>query len=559
MNRFKLTVVAVLTVAGIAQAQVEKPQVMEEAMISISIPNVHGFLDEVGQVAAKVQPAMNGDMLKMMIGMQLGDMNLAGVPANGGLSIVALDPTNIFAVIEVSEAQSSAYLNMAKAKGLQASYTNGAVIVAKEAAVLETADGKAGAVKSTLLSDNAAVLSVAMQPSRMIERNREAIDGFMEMMPAMMGMTMMNQPGATLDSTQNITKLLQAELAVLLSISEQCSAAEMKLAPKNGSLVLSKTFVPMPGTALADLVNAPAMNEENKKLHAGILGDGAFKVDFVFANPQALSTFISLETEKAIKAMNLEDADPDAITRMLTKCIDVYSGTGCEVVSFDSDTIGVRYVMEISDEAKALEMLRAMDKDMQPFLKMYEGLGMPMTMAFKENVREAEGVKIHQFSTTFDVSSMPAEQKAQMEEMGVDHMVYDLAITDGLMFYSEEGGIEALIKKVKSGADAPKIAARSSYPSGGFYYLDMDMGEYMAFAAKSLPDDPSSAAMKQQMGTLFVGTSPITSAGFKKDGMVNWSVTIPGDLIAKYGQMIMMAQMQAMQQAPGLSPAVPVQ
>lgn len=531
-------------------------------MISISIPNVHGFMNEVGLVAAKVQPAMNGDMLKMMIGMQLGDMNLAGIPANGGLSIVALDPTNIFAVIEVSEAQSSAYLNMAKAKGLQANYTNGAVVVAKEIAVLEKASGKAGAVQSTLLSDNGSVLSIAMQPASMIERNREAIDGFMQMMPAMMGMTMMQQPGATLESTQSITKILQAELLVLLSISEQCSETEIRLAPNGGSLVLSKTFVPMAGTPLANLVNAPAVKKENPKLHSGVLGDGTIKMDFLFASPKAFADFVALEGKEVAEAMQLEGVDSVALEKLMAKWVEIYSGTGCEVITFDEDQFSMRYVMEISDEAKALDALRTMNADMEPFLKMYEGMGMPMTMAFKENVREADGIKIHQFQTQVDISSMPADQQDAMKEMGIENMMYDLAITDGLMFYSEEGGMEALIKKVKSGADAPKISSRTTYPAGGFYYFDMDMGEYMAFAAKSMPDDPSTAMMKQQMETAFVGTPPITSAGFKKDGMVNWSVTIPGDLIATYGQMIMMAQMQAMQQpqmgAPGAMPAPPV-
>ncbi len=554
MKWVSVVTTAVLAVSMSVHAQVEKPRVLDEAMISISIPNVHGFLDQFGLVAAQASPMMNGAMIKSMIGMQLGDMNLAGIPANGGLSIVALDPTNIFAVVEVSEATSSAYLNMAKAKGLQAEYADGAVILAKDAGALAKGAAESATVKAQLLANNGAVLSIAMQPSSMIERNRESIDGFMQMMPAMLGMSMMQQPGATLDSTQSITKLLQAELLVLVSLSEQCSEAEIKLAPAGGSLVMSKTFVPKVGTPLANLVQAPALAVENKKLHSGILGDGAVKIDFVFSNPGAFSEFVAVETEKAVKAMQLEEVDAEAIAKLMTKCIDVYSGTGCEVVSFDEGKIGVRYVMEVADEAKAFEVLRTMDTDMQPFFKMYESMGMPMSMEFKENVREADGVKIHQFSMKTDISAMPDEQKEQMAAMGVDEMVYDLAITDGLMFYSEAGGMEALLKKVKSGADAPKIAARSTYPAGGFYYFDLDVGQYMGFVAQAMPDTPSSAMMKQQMGTLFAGATPVTSAGFKKDGMVHWSLTIPGDLIAKYGQMIMMQQMQNMQQSQMMAP-----
>ncbi len=540
MKWVKLTTAAVLAVTLSVQAQIQKPAVLDQAMVSISIPNVHGFLDEAGLVAANVQPGMNGAMLKMMLGMQLGDMNLMGIPAGGGLSVVALDPTNIFAVVEVSEAQSSAYLSMAQAKGLAASYSDGAVVLAQTASVLGKAGGLAAAVRSNLLAGNDPAISAAMQPAAVIERNRESVDGFMQMMPALFGMSMMKQPGATLDSTQSMTKILQAELMVLLSLSEQCSEAEVKIAPKNGSIVLSETFVPKSGTPLADLVNAPAEVQENKKLHAGLLGGGAVKIDFMFESPKALKKLVSIETEKVVRNLGLEDVDPAAAAAVVTKWIELYSGTGCETVSFAEDSFSVRYVMQIADEDRVLEVFRSMESDMAPFLKMYEGMGMPMTMEFKENVREADGVSIHQFSTRTDVSAMPPEQKEQMEAMGMNEMVFDLAVTDGLMFYSEAGGIEALIKRVKSGGEAPQIAARGVYPAGGCYYLDLDVGEYMNFIG--------SAAGMPQLGALFAGTPPITSAGFKQDGMVNWSVTVPGELIAKYGQMIMMQQTQGMQQ-----------
>ncbi|QBG47916.1 hypothetical protein EGM51_11100 [Verrucomicrobia bacterium S94] len=565
MKWSRITTVTVLSMVISAQAQVKKPVVMDKAMLSVSIPGIHGFLDEVGLVAAKASPMMNGAMLKSMIGMQLGDMNLAGIPADGGISIVAMDTTNIFAVLEVSEAQSSAYLNMAKAQKLQAVYLDGAVVVAGNAVALETAKANAGAAKSALLAGKDPVLSLAMQPADVIEQNREAVDGFIQMMPAMLGMSMMHQPGATLDSTESLSKLLQAELLVLLSLAEQCSEAEIKLAPQNGSLVLSETFVPNAGTPLAELVNAPVVYQENAKLHAGVLGDGTLRLDMRFANPEALSRFVVAETLKAVKALDLVDVDADALAGTMTKWMNIFAGTGCEVVSFDENGYNVRYVMGVADEARTLQALREMNSDMAPFLKMYESLGMPVSMTFKENVRDADGLKVHAFGFEYDLSAMPEEQRKQMESMGVQKMMFDLAITDGKLFYAEKGGVETLVAEVKSGKDAAKIEAHTRYPAGGFYYLDWDMGEYMAFVAESLPAGPSAAMMKQQMSTMFKGTSPVTSAGFRKDGMVSWSVTIPGDLIAKYGQMIMMVQMQNMQSsqpgpgAPGSAPAVPEQ
>ena len=109
----------------------------------------------------------------------------------------------------------------------------------------------------------------------------------------------------------------------------------------------------------------------------------------------------------------------------------------------------------------------------------------------------------------------------------------------------------------KDGAaqSAAPMAARGRYPAGGFYYLDFDMGGYMACASALMPADPSAAMVKQQMATLFAGAAPIVSAGFKEGERVKWSVIIPGDLIAKWGQFAMMMQMQQMQQQQMGAPA----
>ncbi len=272
--------------------------------------------------------------------------------------------------------------------------------------------------------------------------------------------------------------------------------------------------------------------------------------DFHISNSEAVAEFVAVEAEKLIKEMNIEDVDSAALVANMTKWFKVYGGTGCEQVIFGADgKMDVSFVMEVQDEAAALDMLRGMEKDMAPFFKLYESMGIPMSMLFKENVREADGVKIHEFTMNMKIETMPPETREQMEQMGLENMTYEIAIADGLMYYSGPGGMEALMKRIKDPAvKGDPIKARSVYPSGGFYYFDLDMGDYMAFAALMMPDSPQTATMKQQMTALFQGVDPITSAGFKADNCVMWSVNIPGELIAKYGQMAMMMQMQKMQQ-----------
>ena len=122
MKCIKLTysalVLCVIAASARAATVIEKPTVIPEIMLSITVPDLHGFIDEASAVAAQASPMMNGPMIKSMIGMQLGDPNLAGIGQKKGFSIVALDPTNIFAVVEIEKARSTNYVNMAKSKGL---------------------------------------------------------------------------------------------------------------------------------------------------------------------------------------------------------------------------------------------------------------------------------------------------------------------------------------------------------------------------------------------------------------------------------------------------------
>lgn len=557
---YSTLVLCVITASVQAVPVIEKPTVIPEIMLSVTVPDLHGFIDEVSVVAAQASPMMNGAMIKSMIGMQLGDPNLAGIGQNKGFSIVALDPTNIFAVVEIEAAQSTNYVNLAKSKGLQAQYENGAMVLSWTPEALAKGTALAEPVRSALLGRRSSTLRISLQPSAIIERNRAAIDGFMQKLPGFMGQSMMQQPGATLESAESTAKILEGELKIMLSIASQCEVAEVVLAPKGGAIQISETFVPKAGTGLAKVVNAPKLHKENTNIHSGILERGTMSFDFHIANSEALAEFVAVEAQKLITEMNINDVDSAELAANMKKWFKIYGGTGCEQVTFGADgTMEVSYVMEVQDEVAALDMLKNMEKDMAPFFKLYEVLGMPMSFSFKENAREADGVKVHEFTMNMKIETMLPETREQMEKMGLENMTYEVAIADGLMYYSGPGGMEALIKRLKDpAAESDPIKARSIYPAGGFYYFDLDMGGYMAFAALMMPDSPQTATMKQQMGALFQGVEPITSAGFKADNCVMWSVNIPGELIAKLGQMAMMMKMQKMQQqqmgAPGSMP-----
>ena len=259
-----------------------------------------------------------------------------------------------------------------------------------------------------------------------------------------------------------------------------------------------------------------------------------------------------MEMNTVMNEMEIKNADLSGLMQCMEKWMKIYGGSGCETFDFDAeDGMSVNYLLEVADEAAALAMLKSMEKDMAPFMKLYEEMDAPMKIEFKENSSEHKGIKIHRIEMDISLEDMPAEQRQQFDAMDLSDMDYDIAIFDGLLLYTMgEDKIKTAIDRIKNPATTMvPLKARSVYPADGFYYCDIDVGRYVEFIAALMPDEASSALMPQVVA-MMQGVDPITSAGFREDGRVMWSVNIPGDLIGKLGQLGMMMQMQKMQQQP---------
>ena len=533
-----------ISIASLAGAAVvEKPLVMPDTMGCVIVSDVHGFIDGAGTVAAQATPMMNGMMIKSMIGMQVGDPGLAGIAPGKGLAVVILDQTNAFAVIEVGEAQMGTYASTLAAKGIPSKAVEGVLVLAKTDGEVEKGAALVSVVKEKLLPRRSPGLRISLQPAALIEKNDAQIQAMLQMMPMMMGMQ--QTPGMDASSIQGMTRMLEAELRILLSLARQCETAGIVLAPKEGSLVISKTVVPKGGTRLATLLNAPKVTSENPKIQSGLLGNAAVAVDGTMGNPEAVADFFVAEVEQVIAAMNLQDLNVSNIFTSLKKWMNIYSGSFCETIDFGSESgFAVNYALAVKDEAAALSLFKTMQEDMGPLLKIYENMGMPMTMEFKENVRVYKGVNIHQFKVAISLEQLPEDQRMQMKGMNLTNMLFDVALLKGSLLYSKDGTkMETLIDRIMDDAfTAPPLKARGVYPAGAFYYLDIDVAKYLSLVASMMPQVPTNPL--PQIAALLQGSAPVASAGFSEEGAVMWSVHIPGSLIGKLGQAVMMMQMQ---------------
>ncbi len=558
-KRISLVVAIFVSMAvGAGAGVVDKPVVLPGTMVSIAVPDLHGFIDGVGEISEQVSPMLNSMMLNNMIGMQVGDPGLAGIAPGKGLAVVVLDQTNYFAVIEVGEAQSPAYAAALSQKGMQSKYADGVLVFATDAVQLAKGEALLPAVEETLLAQRTPTLRIAVQPAALCENNQEQIEGMMVLMPMMMGMSMQQTPGMDPAAMEQPLKILEGEIRFFLSCARQSESMEIVVAPQNGSLRISETLEPKADTRLAAMVNAPKVNSPNPKIQAGLLGKGAIAVDCTMANPDAVTTFFVEEINEVLKTMGVETEDLAKMGENMKKWMELYKGSFCENIGFGGDSfMNVSYVLEVKDETQPLAMFKSMNEDMAPFLKLYESMGMPISFEFKENVREYKGVNIHQFKMDITMSE---EQQAALQSMKLNNMVYDIAICDGLLLYAMgDPKVETLIDRVKdTDYKVVPLKARSVYPANASYYCDIDIAAYMSGISSVMPSDPNNPM--PQIAAMLQGAEPITAAGFCEDGMLSGSINIPGSLLAKVGQAATTLQMQKMQQQqmqqgnPGMAP-----
>jgi RNA binding exosome subunit len=491
---------------------------------------------------------MNAGMLKMMIGNQLGDPTLQGFAPGKGLAVVALDYTNIFAVIELKEEQYPLYTK--QLKGLAFQYTNEVLVVASSPSVLKQGISEIGSVKSTLLSKRTPTLRIDLQPAKAIEQNQETIESFLQSTPNTMAQSMIHAPGATLDSTAATMRMMEGELRLFVAIAKQCDLLELVITPKEGGLRISKTIFAKPNTPFAKLLDAPRVIPSNPRIRAGYLGNDALRLEAEIANPQALLNFLTEEVDKVLKTMDIQDVDAKQLLLSNHKWLDVLGGSFAESFGLGGAAgMEVGILTAISDEAKALKLLEESPEDMQEVLKSFDAMGIPAKIIFEKNARTYKGVQIHQLRMDMSATNFPSEMKDGLAMMRLTNLVYDVAITNGVLGYCMgEKKMDQLIDHLQDSTFQPlPLQARSVFPENGFLYLDLDVAKYIEGIASLLPSDQS--ASYQPILELLKGAPPLSFSGIKGNHSVSWSLDFPAKLIEKYGQVFLMMQMQQMQQA----------
>ena len=556
---FSILAISLWAGSGLRAAPVlQTPATLPGAMASVTISDLQGFIEGVGSVAQQVSPMMNGEMLKNTLGMQFGDPGLKGIPKGKGLSLVFMDPTNSFYVVELEKSSLSAYMQVLGAQPVLMQYTNAVLILAASPSALKAGIEHSEEVKSKLLSSRSPTLRIAAQPAALIEQNQEFIQSFLKNLPTLIGQSIMQMPGATLEDAAIKLEMLEAEVRILIALGSQCESVELKIAPSVQGVRLTKTFCPKAGTRLGKFLQAPSTVSANPKAQCGYLEKNPIRQNITISNPDALISFMDAELRSLFKEMDIQDMDPSDLLAANRKWLLASSGSFAESIGLDAKTgIRVGAILSVKDEEGALKMLEALPEDAIAAMKLYQRIGLPMDITFKKNIAEYKGVALHQLQATLSVTNLDAdlttEELASMKPF--TNLTYYAAITQGLLLVTDsEAASQTLIDHLQDANFSPEpIQAQKDYPAGGFYYLDLDVAEYANEMLQFLP--PEEQAASQPFMNMFKGLHPITAAGFKGNGCASISVNLPADLVGRVGQMALM-MMQMPQAAPASAPAL---
>jgi hypothetical protein len=541
-----LAVVASVVCGSCEAVEIEKPVVLDEALICVTASDFHGLVDGVGSVVAKVQPMFNGVMLKQMMGNAIGDPQLEGIPAGKGLAVVMLTESNYFAVAEIAASKLESYTNVLSSMGMQLQVEDELLVVAKDAASLKMGVDLAEEVEDRLLDNRSPSLRIAARPAAYFEMRQQDIDKMMFMLPMMMG-SQLQQEGVSQEQTMMTARFLEGKVRVLISLAKQLGAYEVEVLPKGGDLYFTEVMDAVEGSNLERLFSAPTKIPYNDKLGAGLLDDGALELDIHLQNPDALMDFVEAEAKALSSVMSLNEGVISNYLAMCREWMDVFGGTISEsILNGDGGKFGASYIVELKNEQKALELLKDVQRQWEKsgVDALYKEVGCPVTMEFAEAVRTYKEVPIHQLKVNIDTTAMAEDQKAALDLMMGEAFSMDLAFAKGVMVYTTESGkMDAILDQLVAAepVQVAPLAARKQFPSDGFIYLDLNVERYMEFAGLLMKDDVPELA---QMAALFKGVEPVVVAGYCDDGLVQMRSRIPGDLITRIAQVVLMAKMQ---------------
>ncbi len=546
------------------------PTSLDEAVVVVTVGDLNGLLENVGSLIQQFNPMMTGQMLKGQVGAFFEDPMFEGFPPGSGATFLVFPSAGepfLVGYIEVAPSKIDSYLAAIKKQGDEAIKADGLIVLGDNASHLALGQKFAAQVKQQYLSGQGKPsLKAVLNMDKLVAFVEPlAVNNFFPMMAnqaKMMAQAQAGAPGAvgqpTAAQMETQMKILEAEVRGLLNVSKQVKTVDLEILVNQSGVRIEEGIHAKTGSDLARFFESRSAPVSS--LTALLPAKGALRGVMSY-NTAALENLVKKEAEVLFNQMQTTGPDRKLIQDWIDMTFGIYAGGyAADMMTPGDSLLGGSMIYTVKDPTEALKMMESMSEKMKGMLKMYEDMGMPMSIDFQKNVGKHKDVDIHRFSLDIDMSSAGPEAERMMKVMMGERMSYDVAIIDKTMVYTMgDNKIEEMIDAVKNKSHPGNLPlkAQQVYGPKAMAYADIRVPE-LASRIVSVVQKFNPAMGSQAAGFvgLLQGAAPITMAGFWSDGTsARFSVDIPSGLMIKVSQAVMMGIMTAQQPGgPGAGP-----
>lgn len=503
---------ALSVMAGMAAA----PATVPGTYGTLAVGDVHGLIDNVGELASKINPGFSGDMIKSQLGMFLGDPGLKNIPEGAGLILAISDSQKPFLLLETAEGKADAVVEIANQRGMGKAEAISAklVAIAPDASALENAKGETGkAVAAALEGNDDKFLMLTVDADRLFKDKEADVKKGIDSIVAQAK----KQSGGEEAKVDMAGKFLGNMLA---AIAKRTDVAQVKIDISAKGVQFEKLAYPLGGVQ-AGKAEGPSGAELLKSIP-------------VKGNPMALyqSTMdiqwavkgLAAIVSESLEGTGVSAADKDNFVKLITDVGESYGDgmAGYNNIVDDAKMEGA-YVISVTDEAKAiayyddsLDMTKG-----HSMASMYESLGVPTTTTLTKDAGKVGDKSYNAFKMVMDIPDGSGRKEQTMDGK------YMVVGGNKMILSMGDVSIDELANAVTAGsADSAKtLKSAENLDPNAAIYIDYDAGAFGKIAAKD--NEQVGKALEKLSG------SPIQEALYINDDNLRFVIHVPVDLITK--------------------------
>jgi len=466
----------------------------------IAIPNLSATMATAEQVAKDVNPNFQPGMLKMLLGMRLNDPGLANL-GNGPVALFMFKapplakgaiPDEPPVALFIPAKAAAPYNQGLAAAGLKTAFADGLLIAAKTPELLAKAQAQLPAYKNLAAAAVQADVRVYANIATLLGTYGQALDGAMESIPQTFAN--MPQPPNSKKKPEAVAKLLTLEAKGIAVFLKQINEAQLDLQLKPDALMQTQIITAQSGTALADLLNSQPLPGQSKT--AALLSDKSLLKMINHTQPAALKAFLnsflaSLQKDPAFTALITPDFGAN-----LLGWLDAFGGDFA--MSYVTILpLKMEMAMTVTDNNKALsavEKSMAMFGPTSSFGKIYSDMGLAFNPKLQKDVRKHATESVNRMDFNIDLSNIPPEEAAKMEELKMMPKEMELSFVNNMEVASTSpADLDTLIDKALAGPaakPAAPLAAAKVFGEDKQFYCDMDLIGLIKAAVLAQPGNP---------------------------------------------------------------------